>query len=918
MKKSKTLKSISLVALSAVMIAGVAMAAAGCGESGGGGGTNPGGGGGTQNPTGGDLTVTMFCGDADKATNQQIADAWAKDYNAAHGTTFNAIIKNNTKKEDYFKNLADSFVNGSVGDVMYVAPRNVKTYAISGRIIDLTQFINADETAKENVQGIWQNALSYYGYETGNKNYMMGQPVTYDEANGVFKSGEDGNTTVGLYGLPKDYSNFSMGYNRVFFSEELKQAYQNTKASDTRTVKGAEGATGSKSAERTYTAKSGLDDTNGGYVITYAAGDHAGEEANIINIGIPTTYKPFNFFKYNTYDAAVQGGDPMATMVEKFTGGKGYTVTIPGFPDGTFKVTDKKDENAAYDTSEGHIVYTYAEYGAMQWALTYYLNTFAWDNGQNGTSGTGGKRLSDGKYHTIYGGEQYEGVSGASVGSALYLLPWLYSNDADLIDDTLSFCVSYNTDAPGDKISDKRNALMETSNTVITDRADWRSKVGNATYKATKKNLDGTTREVDVQFGYNSERFLETYGAFLAIGSDWNGNPGDTDQTRPTGESGWTYFCAGRSIFYGAGSWDAATRNEEDQTSFDFGQMPMPVAEKYALYSCIKGANYEMTTYSNYSKDNNGTAGVNGINADALKAGLKVYTKDEIEANLLIRQDKWAARMDSVGYAVTNKSLDANGNPTERTRAAASLCAALTINEDPQVTLTYAGAQLPNFEKQCKELLNYQDPAYAEGAFKDMITPDGSATVTGADGKALWDSYYAVAKQMGDAARGGSTQTVSAFLADKVDCNGDPIKYDPDFTETVLSSFAGTNTRYAFAMKVLRLVNYRHKDLDINIRMQDGLNAVRDSSMYTYNENWMIPVDARSDFTHNLAYYRQQDLTTAQMDKLDDNSILRYNPSTGTGNAFLTPLVFAMANAKQAQANLQDALDKEYQENNKK
>ena len=71
MKKSKTFKSVALVGLSAVMASGVAMAAAGCGGGGGGGST-------ANNPN---IIVSMFSSNADKATNQKIADDWAKEYN---------------------------------------------------------------------------------------------------------------------------------------------------------------------------------------------------------------------------------------------------------------------------------------------------------------------------------------------------------------------------------------------------------------------------------------------------------------------------------------------------------------------------------------------------------------------------------------------------------------------------------------------------------------------------------------------------------------------------------------------------------------------------------------------------------------------------------------------------------------------
>src|SRR5699024_5946796 len=58
----------------------------------------------------------------------------------------------------------------------------------------------------------------------------------------------------------------------------------------------------------------------------------AGDDAPIINIGIPTAYKPFNFYWYSNYDDALDAGDPIAVQTEYHTNGAGFVVTIPGFP----------------------------------------------------------------------------------------------------------------------------------------------------------------------------------------------------------------------------------------------------------------------------------------------------------------------------------------------------------------------------------------------------------------------------------------------------------------------------------------------------------------------------------------------------------------------------------------------------------
>ncbi len=918
MKKRKALKSAVLVALSAVFVGGIAMTAAGCG-----------GGGGDLNT----ITVNMFSGPADKATNEKIATEWAASYNSEHGTSYTVDIKNETDKPTYFTTLADLFSKNTVGDVIYIAPRNVNTYAKSKKVIDLTQFIAEDAGLVENVKDIWPDALNYYGYDTSktaytDDAYTMGQHISYDEAQKGFYT--DAGEKVGLYGLPKDYSNFSMGYNHRFFSTEMKQKYETTKVDETRTVWAARGdsssnSKGTKSSSGDdknvqYTANTGKNGGTQKAVITYAVTDSAkgitaGEPANIINIGIPVNITPFNFYMWPTYSDAVSAGDPIALMTSIFTGGKGYTVTIPGYPDEMFDMPTgaPKDANAPYDTSKGHITYTYAEYGALMWSLTYYLNTFHWDGNDESM---GGVVASSGNYRTVYGGEQYEG--GEQDGAQMYLLPWLYSNDANLINSANALCVSGDT-------QEAREALLESQNIDSGAQDNWRTVAGKTTEKTEKLRLNGQKEEVNVQYGLNSEKFIETYAAFLAIGSDWNANPNDSDDLKKE-SSGWGYFREGRSLFYGAGTWDAATRNETDRKYFEFGQMPTPVAERYALYSSIKDANYNMVTYSNIQNSATGRDVEKGQNASALSAGLKVYSKDEIIANQVCRQDKWGARMDSVAYAVTYKALEGqklDGAVNERTKAAASLCAALTIDKKPQISLTYGGAQLPNFISQCKDLLNYNNKEYsnyANGAFKDMITPDGDS-----EGNDVWDQYYEIAKEMGDEAYSGNgSQTVAQFLAGKKitlkDNTQVDVKFDPDFADTKLdkTSFAEADTtatsRYSFAMKVLRMVAFTQKDFDLLIRMQYGLNSVRDSSMYTYRDNWLNPHDARNKPDNMLAYYRARPLKNSSDNNINlkDTSILKINTKgTYTDSQFLTPFVFCMVQAKEAQTNLTSAIMEE-------
>ncbi len=958
MKKSKIFKRISVIALSAVMTAGVALAAAACGGGGGGGTNEEGYRNGLPNAITDSnvLSVYIFCNTSDAETNRAICEEWMDKYNAANGTTHTVSVTTIDDKEQYFKNVNSYYANNTMYDVLYLAPRYVRTYAETGSVLNLADYLDtisadpalkgdAAKAANQEVLGeIWKNATSYYAYQRGKSMgadaYTLGQPVHYDsDQNGFYT--DAGDAEVGLYGLPKDYSNFSTSYNNLFFTQEMKEKITTTLSTDrSKNVQGAENETsGSVSKDRVYNkatgAKNGLVGTgNGQNIIQYAVsgtytnpytGDSktvtAGDPAPIINVGVPTRYFPFNFFRYNNYNAALKGGDPLACLCEAYTGGEGYVVTIPGFPNDELKIPDgavnyqNKDE-IPFDTTIGHVTYTYAEYSAFIWAMTYYLNTFDWQNGD----GHGGISYGGGNYKTVFGGEQYEGKSAAAVGSVLYLLPWLFGNDADLIDATNQYCTQLES---GKVIGEGAD---------IPEASGWKDMVGQATNAVSKMNLDGTYRTVDVQYGYNSQKFIETYGAFLALASDWNANNGgdsDTDSTN----NGWAYFRAGRCLFYGAGSWDGATRNDTHPDMLEFGQMPTPISEDYALYSKIKGANYEMVEYSNgaTSKGTGADAGKNDKQQRSnLKDGLKMYTQEEIVANQIIRQDKWGARMDSVGYAVNGQVTNYTDNHAWKKEAAVSLVMALTIDRDAQISLTYAGAQYPNFRDQMEQFVNYQDYG-EEGAFKDMVTPEGYSNMkyykadgsvdetVAAQAKKIWDKYYEIAMDMEKLAVSGSTQTVSAYLADQK-VEGENVKYDPTYADVQLKDFAGSTTtsRLAYAMKTLRMIPMTRVNREINIRMQYGLNAARDSTMYTFSDEWVAAVDARTAHDTMLAYTNGMSIKVGStiIDGTVASSLdalragIKQNP-TRNEQTWETPVLFCLRLSKLSQDTLMKATNDE-------
>ena len=900
MKKRKLLRNVSLVALSAVLVGGTAMAFTACG-----GGGNP-----------DVLTIYIFCNDSDQAVNQSIADRAMEEFNRTHadelnGRTVRAEVENQVDQIEYFKQLSSRFSNNNASDIVYVSPKYVTTYASQGKVLDLTPYLTGKQagmtaSAVQNSSEIWPDALTLYAayLEDGALSYTNAAEAVYDGTSQTWKDyqASENGTAVGIYGLPKDYSSFSMGYNRNFFKDALKEAYTTTLATTGRNVTSWKYVSAKAQAAVQHTG-SGMSDavryaTSGTYTNPYTGEEmeaKAGDPAPLINVGVPTTYKPFNFYKYPNFADAKKAGDPVALGVEAYTNGKGYTVTIPGFPnDDPMKVADTyQDKDAPYDTENAYITYTYAEYGALSWAISYYLTTFAWDKtGDPNNSTNGGKYLSGQQsYQNVYGGEQYEssefGING-------YLLPWLVSNDVTLI--SSDYTRVWNT-------TDEPETFGE-NDTV-------KQYVGKDTETVEKLNLDGTTRNAEVQYGMDSENFIETYGAFQEIGSTWNANcgtAGDAASGADRGNNtGWTYFTMGASLFYGAGTWDASTRNETNTDNFWFGQMPVPVSEKLALYSEVRNGYYESQTYSNApgaKKTGSAVGDASSVTGDyaqreKVSDGLTIYDASAIAENQLKRQDKWGARMDSVGYAVNSAVLNYEGDQAWKKEAAFLVLEYLTINPESQVSLTYAGSQMPNFVNQCEEFLKYQDAGFENGAFKDMITPDGDAA-----GNDVWDAYYTIAEQMATAARGDSSQTVAQFMADKT-VNGQPAKYNEDYATTVLSTFSGDQTSLlSFSMRVLNMVNFSRQDRDLNMRMEYGLNSATDQLMYTQDTAWMGELVETSIMspTPFLAYYNKDALGQTAAEFL---GTVATKPAQGTTQyRWWTPAVSLIINVREAQTDL--------------
>ncbi len=823
--KKKLLRNASLVALSAVMVCGTAVGLAGCGGS------------------GTTIAISMFCGDDDKAINQAACEAWAEEYSQKliqegtfeEGQAIKIRFSSNADTPTYFGNLNNQMASNSQPDVFYVSPKYVKTWSSSGRIVDLSAYLVEEA---ETLTDIWDDSLSFYAYSS-DESFTRGEHIEFHEEDGKYYS-VDSQVPVGIYGLPKDFSNFGLSFNNVFFSEERREELTTSYTTDRTDAQNA--MTGQSGYQNlTYTPESGI--------ITDANGD----DAPIINIGVPTTYKPYNFYRFSSYQAALNGGDPMAWMVQKYTGGKGYTVTIPGFPGDTLEDAakywpggenfdaatpeDYQNKEAEYDYENSYVTYTYAEYSALTWAVTYYFNTFDWKG-----DGYGGVIKENGDKGNVYGNDQYDGT--------LYFLPWLAGNNA---------------------------TYLNAESTLVKNP-------GNETVTETQVTIDGTPVEVALQWGANSEAFIETLGAFYAYGSDWNGNSNNCGDTYLDKSSGWDLFCDGQQLFYGMGTWNGIETNKTDRAYLQVNLMPEPVSEDYALYSTVKDADYYMATYTGgelYTADERGSM---DTGADPAPAS---YSAEQIFKNQLERQDKWGARMDSVGYGVSAATLD---EAEWKTPACVDLVKYLTIGEEMQTTLTYSGSQLPNFKSMCVDFMN------KTGAFEVMITPDDGAE---------FDAAYQVAKDMYAARNDGGT--VGEWMA----ANHPDMTYDHQFESTPISSVGDI----AYGMKVLYITAYTDEDRDLSLRMQFGLNFVRDSAMYTYDDVWLTTLDPRGNPW--VMAYRQQQALENQMGDMIDNMIysemLESNPDNRPvqNQKYATPKWWALYRVDQSQTELNNAISKE-------
>lgn len=188
---------------------------------------------------------------------------------------------------------------------------------------------------------------------------------------------------------------------------------------------------------------------------------------------------------------------------------------------------------------------------------------------------------------------------------------------------------------------------------------------------------------------FNAPEFIEGYEGFMKV-VEMKGSGLSTDET-----SGYLKFLAGRVAYFPCGTWDVgafqAIETDEavnpGKSWFDFDVAPWPISDKYADLSIEE------------------------------------------------RQDKWAGRVDSIGYAVSKTS--------NNKELAAKLAYTLSADEEVQRFLAKQGGQLPNIMDMAKGEYLTDDSYFPESrvVFVNMLSgQNGRRVPTTYTFNGLWHS----------------------------------------------------------------------------------------------------------------------------------------------------------------------------------
>ncbi|HEY8389860.1 MAG TPA: extracellular solute-binding protein, partial [Clostridia bacterium] len=146
-------------------------------------------------------------------------------------------------------------------------------------------------------------------------------------------------------------------------------------------------------------------------------------------------------------------------------------------------------------------------------------------------------------------------------------------------------------------------------------------------------------KDNNTKVNFESQEFKQAYTAFLELNSKWYAHAIGSTKT------GYELFTEGSLVFYPVGTWDIGYFNTFSDT-LDYVLMPWPCSNAYANSSMAE------------------------------------------------RQDKWKARVDSVGYGIYSGS--------KKVDQAVKFIKYLSLSEEGQEFLVKSGAQIPNIESMAK------------------------------------------------------------------------------------------------------------------------------------------------------------------------------------------------------------------------
>jgi multiple sugar transport system substrate-binding protein len=171
----KASKKISALLLLAILVVGSILT--GCGNQA------------SSGKAGGKTQLTfMFRG---QPKELQAYQATVKKYEQSHPNVKVTVVS--VAPDQYDTKLKAAIAGHKIPDVFFYNPAQVKAYANSGILLDMTKYVEGSKDVK--LSDMWEKGVNKYRYDGKNTG------------------------TGAIYGLPKDISGFALGYNKTMFEK---------------------------------------------------------------------------------------------------------------------------------------------------------------------------------------------------------------------------------------------------------------------------------------------------------------------------------------------------------------------------------------------------------------------------------------------------------------------------------------------------------------------------------------------------------------------------------------------------------------------------------------------------------------------------------------------------------------------------